>query len=249
MFNRLFVVALGAVAVTNCAGLPGGEYPTPPLSPMEDPRALYQYQPVLMPEPAVSYQGPNTANSLWQTGARSFFNDPRAQAVGDILTVLIEINDSASVSNTTNRTRNANSDADLSTAFGVEGLVGETLGRALPGGFTPSGQLDLSSSASNNGTGSIDRSESIDMTAAAVVTDVLPNGNLVIAGRQEVRINSEKRELYITGIVRPEDITAANTVRHTQIAEARISYGGEGVISEFQNPRYGQRWLTRASPF
>jgi flagellar L-ring protein FlgH len=248
MKHPILVIAMGLV-VANCAGFSGSEYPLPPLSPMEDPRAGYGYQPVVMPQPRQAVHQAPGMNSLWQAGASSFFDDPRAQEIGDILTVMIDIADTASVSNSTDRSRNADEDAALSSFFGFDGLVGETLGAALPAGFTPSGQLDLSSSSRATGDGTIDRSETIKLTAAAVVTDILPNGNLVIAGRQEVRVNAEKRILFVSGIVRPEDISAANTIKHSQIAEARISYGGEGVLSQVQNPRYGQRIFGKIAPF
>jgi flagellar L-ring protein precursor FlgH len=249
MTRQLIALAALGFVSTACAGLPSDQYPEPPLSPMQDPRAHYQYQPVLMPTPQPTVHTPQHANSLWQAGARSFFDDPRAQEIGDILTVMIDISDNASVSNSTEATRSATEDAELDSFFGFDGLVGETLGAALPAGFTPSGSLDLASNSRSIGDGTIDRSETINLTAAAIVTDVLPNNNLVISGRQEVRVNAEKRVLFITGIVRPEDITAANTIKSSQIAEARISYGGQGVISAAQNPRYGQRLVGRVTPF
>ena len=95
----------------------------------------------------------------------------------------------------------------------------------------------------------MNRSEKVSLTIAAVVTDVLANGNLVIQGRQEVRTNREVRELTVAGIVRPEDISSANTIAHTQIAEARISYGGRGDISRVQSTPAAQSLVERFSPF
>jgi len=108
---------------------------------------------------------------------------------------------------------------------------------------------DLDSASSSVGTGKVDRKEEIDLTVAAVVTQILPNGNMVIEGRQEVRVNFEVRELLVSGVIRPEDITASNTVAHTQIAEARISYGGRGQITDVQQPRYGQQVFDILMPF
>jgi flagellar L-ring protein precursor FlgH len=82
-----------------------------------------------------------------------------------------------------------------------------------------------------------------------VVTDRLPNGNFVIAGRQEVRVNSELRELRIAGVIRPEDISSRNTIDYFKVAEARIAYGGRGTISRVQKPRYGQRLYEFVVPF
>jgi flagellar L-ring protein precursor FlgH len=172
-------------------------------------------------------------NSLWQPGAKSFFRDPRASNVGDIITVNITVSDAAKLSNSTARSR-ANSDsADLTNFFGLETV--------LPTGMTPGSLVNLGSDTSNAGNGSIDRSESISLTLAALVAQVLPNGNFVIDGRQQVRVNNEMRDLKVSGIVRAEDITQDNTVNLAQIAEARISYGGVGTVSDVQQPRYGSQ--------
>ena len=187
----------------------------------------------------------SSANSLWQAGARQFFSDPRASKVGDILTVEIEINDSASLNNSSNRNRTNSREGGVSAFFGLESLPG----KILPGGFDPSNMIGTESSGSFSGSGAISRNESVSLTVAGLVTQVLQNGNLVVAGRQEVRVNNEVRELLVSGIVRPEDITASNTVQHTQMAEARISYGGRGQLSRYQSPPVGQTILDRVSPF
>lgn len=195
-----------------------------------------------MPEPEqIVYQ----PNSLWRSGSRAFFRDQRAARVGDILTVLIDITDSAKVNNSTKRTRANAEDAGLDNLFGYETY----LGKVFPNGVDNQNLVGMDSSSSSAGAGSVDRTESIELTIAAVVSQVLPNGNLVIAGRQQVRVNYEVRDLEVTGIVRPEDISNTNTIAHTQIAEARISYGGEGQISDVQQPRYGQQLFDIVMPF
>jgi flagellar L-ring protein precursor FlgH len=175
--------------------------------------------------------GPNSSGSLWQAGARSFFHDPRASRVGDILTVNISVADAAKFSNTTSRSRTNSDDANLTNFFGLE--------KSLPSNIDPSSLVKMGSDTSNVGAGSVDRSETISLTLAALVAQVLPNGNLVIGGHQQVRVNNEMRDLQVSGIVRTEDITSANTVDLTQIAEARISYGGKGTVSDVQTPRLG----------
>src|SRR5690606_18596536 len=150
-------------------------------------------------------------------------------------TVLIDINDKAKVDNSTTRSRDNSNKAAIPD---------------FPGGLDKVGNLvDLGSSTANKGSGSVNRSEAISMHVAAVVTQVLPNGNLVIRGHQEVRVNFEVRDLTVAGIVRPEDIMANNTVRHTQIAEARVSYGGRGQITDLQQPPYGQQLYEILVPF
>jgi flagellar L-ring protein precursor FlgH len=188
---------------------------------------------------------PATANSLWRTGARTFFNDQRAAKVGDILTVLININDSAKTTNETTAWRTSTMTAGIPHLLGLE----SSLGKILPGGYDPANAISTNSKSTNDGVGAVSRQDQISLTIAAVVSSVLPNGNLVIQGTQEVKTNTEVRQLTIAGIVRPEDISAANTILHTQIAEARINYGGRGDISSVQKTPAGQSLLQRFSPF
>lgn len=204
-----------------------------------------QVSPVVY-QPAPMKSGPqHQENSLWRVGSKHFFKDQRAARVGDILTVNITINDGASIDNTTTRTRNNSDTADLSKFLGLE----TKLGAILPDAVTPSDLINMGSSTSNTGSGKVDRKESINLTVAAVVTQILPNDNMVIQGRQEVRVNFEVRELTVMGVIRPEDISSINTIEHTQIAEARISYGGRGQISDVQQARYGTQLFDIIFPF
>lgn len=187
----------------------------------------------------------STANSLWRPGARAFFIDQRASRPGDILTVLININDNAKLQNNTSTSRTNATKGQISHVLGLE----TALAKIMPKGFDPANAIDQSGATSSNGGGSVNRQEQISMTVAAVVTGVLPNGNLIIQGSQEVKTNSELRELTISGIVRPEDISATNTINHTQIAEARIEYGGRGDITRTQQTPYGQALMESLSPF
>jgi flagellar L-ring protein precursor FlgH len=216
----------------------------PKLSPIANPVAQPGYQPVTMPTEQ-SPLGPHEANSLWTPGARSFFHDPRASHVGDLITIDITIADAAQISDTTTRTRTNSDDANLTNFFGLEG----TLAKALPAGADPASLVKMGSDTSNVGAGSVNRSETVNLTLAGLVTQVLPNNNLVISGHQQVRVNNELRDLQIGGIVRPEDITSDNTVNLSQIAEARVSYGGQGQITDMQQPRYGSQLYDILMPF
>ena len=209
----------------------------PQLNPVGTPAQLTGGEQQTMPQPEPAVYEPGQPNSLWRTGSRSFFNDQRATRIGDIITVEIEIDDSAELSNSSNRQRSAETSAGVSNFFGLETAVGQVFNNA----FDPSNMISADADSSHNGSGAINREEKIELTVAAVIVDRLPNGNLVLAGRQEVRINGELRELTVSGIIRPEDVTANNRVNHTQIAEARISYGGRGSISAVQRPNWGQR--------
>ena len=202
--------------------------------------------PATLPMPMPAQQAETYApNALWRTGARSFFNDQRAARIGDILTVKIAIDDSADLSNESERSRSGSTNVGINSIAGLE----TNLGRAFPGGFDPAGLIDASGESTNSGKGSVARQERVELTVAAVVADILPNGNFLVTGRQEVRVNAEMRELTVAGIIRPEDIAADNTVRHTQMAEARISYGGRGQITAVQRPRIGQRIADAISPW
>lgn len=184
-------------------------------------------------------------NSLWTPGRQTFFGDPRAASPGDILTVNINISDNANVRNSTNRTRTASEDSNLTNFLGGEAALSQFFNDAVD----PASLTSFGSSGSHSGNGAVSRQETINLSIAAVVTGRMPNGNLAIAGRQEVRINNEIRELLVSGVVRPQDIASDNTIRHTQIAEARISYGGRGHISDVQRPRIGQEIYDILWPF
>lgn len=183
--------------------------------------------------------------SLWQSGPTSLFGDRRARQVGDILTVIIEIEDEAEISNSTTRSRSGSDDVTVEAAFGLPQIADVI----LPGSGSLNPGVSASGSSSSNGTGAISREETITLRLAATVLNVLPNGHLVIRGSQEVRVNSELRDMQIAGIVRPEDISRANVITHDKIADARISVGGRGVLTNVQQPRYGQQVVDAISPF
>ena len=218
----------------------------PELAPIGYPAALVPTSQAYLPSPEQQQADrAASANSLWRTGARTFFGDQRARRVGDIVTVNIDIDDRAQTQNSTARSRTNAISGGVTNFFGLE----NSLGQAFPGGFDPANLVGLEGESNSNGSGSVNRSERVNLTIAAVVTDVMVNGNLVIQGRQEVRTNREVRELTVAGIVRPEDISSANTIAHTQIAEARISYGGRGDISRIQGAPAAQSLVERFSPF
>lgn len=216
----------------------------PELASIANPTADPRWRPVSMPMP--NPQDPPLANnSLWRPGSRTFLRDQRAAAVGDIVTVLVSIQDEAELQNRTTRAR------DNSEALGLPRLLGleSSYARLLPAGIDPSQLVAANSNSGVNGTGTIRRNESVTLRVAATVAQVLPNGNLVVTGRQQVRVNSELRDLTIGGVIRPQDIASDNTVRHDRLAEARIAYGGRGTISDVQRPRIGQELLDVILPF
>jgi flagellar L-ring protein precursor FlgH len=217
---------------------------TPELAPIQNPVKKPGYRSISMPMPDAQRPLP-MANSLWRPGSRAFFKDQRARRVGDIVTVSVAISDTAEIDNSTTRTRTNSEDADMTSMFGYE----NQLSKILPEGVNPNSLVSLGSSSKSIGSGEVDRSETITMTIAAVVTQILPNGNMVIWGHQEVRVNFEVRELMVDGVIRPEDISSSNTIKHTQIAEARIAYGGRGQLTDVQQPRYGQQVLDIILPF
>ncbi|MBZ0217163.1 MAG: flagellar basal body L-ring protein FlgH [Fimbriimonadaceae bacterium] len=217
----------------------------PALSTINNPTTQAGYRPVNMPMPT-PVPAQYADNSLWQAGSRAFFRDQRARLVGDILTVEVRISDKAEIDNATSRSRTGSADMGIDALAGTENAIINTI---LPNGASAEGLIDLDSNSTTDGSGSIRREEALTTNVAAVVTQILPNGNMVIEGRQEIRVNFEIREMIVAGIIRPEDIRADNTIESTKIAEARISYGGRGHITDVQQPRYGQQILDIILPF
>ena len=216
----------------------------PKLTRIENPAAIIGPQPVQTPLPA-PVEATHQMGSLWRAGSSTFLRDQRAAEVGDIVTVNIEIADKAQISNTTQRSHIAAEAASVSKFLGYEA----DFSQLLPEAIDPASLIDLDSSGSTEGAGSVNRGETIELRLAATVVQVLPNGNLVIAGRQEIRVNFELRELQVAGVIRPEDVASTNTIEFDQIAEARISYGGRGQITDVQQPRYGQQIYDIIWPF
>lgn len=215
----------------------------PSMTPSGDPTADPSWRPVSLPMPR-GQSTPIEANSLWRQGSRAFFKDQRAAQVGDVVTVLVSIDDAATLKNESTGGRNGSQTLGVPNFFGLEAASN----RIFPNS-TPSSLLNTSSNGASTGSGSIKRNESVTLRLAGVITQVLPNGNLAVAARQEVRVNSELRELTVSGVIRPQDIASDNTVKHDRLAEARISYGGRGQISDVQTPRYGQQVLDILLPF
>ena len=214
----------------------------PPLSSIENPTAQAGYKPVQMPMPAPQSAVYNP-NSLWRSGSRAFFKDQRAHQIGDILTVTVNITDKANIDNETQRSRTNKEDSGV-TDFITSKQIKNPATSILPGRI-----LTADSTASSEGKGSVTRQEALQTNVAAVVTQMLPNGNLVVEGKQEIRVNFEIRELIVAGIVRPEDIQSDNTIDSSKIAQARIAYGGRGQITDVQQPRYGQQVMDVLLPF
>ena len=242
-FVRPLLIVAAALATAAC-GAPDrlrniGR--TPALSAVENPQTAPGYRPVSMPMPDPQPVSHNP-NSLWRNGSRAFFRDQRAQRVGDILTIKVKITDQAQVQNTTTRSRNNTEQFGAPNLFGLENV-------AAARGMDPRSLMSLSGQTGNEGRGAIQRSEQLVTSVAAVVTQILPNGNLVLEGKQEIRVNFEVRELIVAGIVRPEDIESDNTIDSAKIAQARIGYGGRGQITDVQQPRYGQQALDVLLPW
>jgi flagellar L-ring protein precursor FlgH len=196
-------------------------------------------------EPLNAFAKPVEMASLWSRGRGSLLGENRAMARGDILTVVIEIDDKAEISNGTNRSRGASQSLGISQLFGIP----QRINAELPEGASMDSAVDLNSNSTASGDGSVRRNERLTLRVAATVVDVLPNGVLAIAASQEVRVNFELRDLVVSGYVRPADITRQNEITYDKIASARISYGGRGQITEMQQPRPGQRLIERILPF
>ncbi len=241
---RQFLLLLPFLAsLTACSDLAGvGQEPEfTPLVPNLEHHALYN---VAMPE-VTERRSVSDAASLWSSSQRSLFGDRRATGPGDILTVIIDINDSAQISNTTQRGRTGSQSMGVPQLFGVPQLIDEH----LPDGASMANAVAMDSASSFQGQGTVSRNEQLTLRVATTIIERLPNGVLRIEGSQEVRVNNELRELIVTGYIRPEDISRRNEIAYDRIAGARISYGGRGQISQMQQPRYGQQIAEIILPF
>ena len=234
--RRLALLGLVSAGLAGCAGVPQDLGREPRMTPVGtglqtpiDPVGLYHFP------PPRRIGGPA---SLYDVNRGSLFRDPRAMTVGDVLTVNIAINDKATLDNTSDRS----SKATIGNGFDFDFKTNASENK-------PSMQLDSTSTSTSTGSGTVDRSEKIQLSVAAVVTAVLPDGNLIVSGSQEVRVNYELRLLNVAGIVRPRDISKDNTIPYDKIAEARISYGGRGRSSEVQQPAWGQQIYDAVKPF
>ena len=215
----------------------------PSLAPITDPTKDPTWRPVTLPMSAPE-PAPTEANSLWRRGSRAFLKDQRASTVGDTLTVLVNITDSADVENNSTRNTAGSQQMGMTGFFGLETKIPKIFS-----GANPANLVNTNSTGAWNGQGVIKRNETVTLRLAAIVTQVLPNGDLVVTGRQQMRVNSELRDLQVSGIARPSDIASDNTISHDRLAEARIIYGGKGQNSDIQTPRWGQQILDIILPF
>ncbi|WP_306252782.1 flagellar basal body L-ring protein FlgH [Parvularcula sp. IMCC14364] len=190
-------------------------------------------------------QQPQTTASLWKSGPSSLFGDRRAKTMGDILTVVVNIDDEAQIQNSVTANRTNNEQFSVNDLFGLP----EWANNVLPGGADLNPGVNLDRTRATTGNGNISRQEEITLRLAARVVDVLPNGHLVVAGTQEISVNYEARQLQVTGIVRPEDISRQNIITYDKIAEARIAYGGKGQVTRTVAPKSGNRFLNAVIPF
>ena len=234
---------LASLCLTACARLDAvGKAPA--FSPLEGSYQHHAMYSTPLPKD-IPPSGPADTSSLWTSSRDSLFGERRAERRGDILTVVVEINDKAEISNSSDRSR-AGSDA-----MGIPALLGipERLDAQLPEGASMAEAVNTTSSSSYEGSGSVARTEKLTLRVAATVVEELPNGVLRIEGQQEVRVNYELRELVVSGYVRPADISRQNEITYDKIAGARVSYGGRGQITDVQQPRYGQQVADILLPF
>lgn len=188
---------------------------------------------------------PGHESSLWRSTRSSLLGDRRAAKRGDILTVVIEINDKAEFSNATNRDRSGSSSMSLPHLLGIP----QSIDNRIIEGATMSNAAQTNGSSTFSGDGTVKRNEKLALRVAATVIEELPNGVVKIEGQQEIRVNLELRELLISGFVRTGDISRQNEITYDKIAGARISYGGRGLVSEFQKPKWGQNLMDKVLPF
>lgn len=243
MKNALLCLTTAALLVSGCARLDHLGKP-PSFSPAN---TTNEHNAMLSPGLPLRVEAstPTDDASLWSGARQSLLGDRRAIQQGDILTVVIEIDEEAEISNATDRSRSGSETLGIPSLFGLP----QRLDRKLPTGATLSDAVSINSSSNSSGDGSVKRNEKLTLRVAATIIDVLPNGVLSIAGSQELRVNFEMRELLVSGYVRPEDISRKNEITYDKIATARVSYGGRGQITDVQQPRLGQQALDIILPY
>lgn len=240
---RIFLIGACTVMLFACQRLEDvGK--APDFTPVESGNEFFAMNSAPMPKDSLKANVASEA-SLWSGSRGSLLGDRRAASRGDILTVVIEIDDKAEISNSTGRSRSG------SDSMGIPAMIGipQRLDERLPEGASMADAFETNSKSSYKGNGSVARKEKLTLRVAATILDRLPNGVLRIQGSQEVRVNFEVRELVVTGFVRPEDVSRQNEVTYDKIAGARIAYGGRGQITDVQQPRMGQQVADVLLPF
>jgi len=242
---RHLVMVLAAASLAGCSfGTRLSQIgEAPPLTTIQDPHQQPGYKPISLPMPApiVSERRPS---SLWQAGSRAFFKDQRAANVGDILTVVVNFDEKAIFNNETQRQRTSSENEQTPQLLGFQTAIPRVFA-----GASATNPFSVSGTSNHDGKATLNREEQVNLQVAALVMQVLPNGNLVVQGHQELRVNFEVRELQLVGVIRPQDISSTNTVDYSKLAEARISYGGRGQLIDVQQPRYGQQLFDVLLPF
>jgi flagellar L-ring protein precursor FlgH len=176
---------------------------------------------------------PLSPGSLWREGrpASLLFTDARALRANDLVVIKIEEVADAKRSANTNLSRESESAAKIDAFLGLLEKLNKS-GKAELGGMSKS---------SFKGQGDTNRSEYLTATVPAMVSKVLPNGNLFIEGHRVILVNNEEQHFYISGVVRPIDIDQENSVKSSMVADAEIEFVGRGVLTDNQK----QGWLSR----
>lgn len=234
---------LVALAVSGC-GRTDHMGKAPSFTPTTNNQEHYAMMNPPLPQQASVSRRSDTA-SLWSGNKASLLGDRRAASRGDILTVVIEVDEKAQIKNESERNRSGSDSLSLPALAGLPQRINER----LPTGATTDPLVDISSDSKSSGDGSVKRSEKLTLRVAATVVDVLPNGVLAIEGSQELRVNYELRELLVSGFARSEDISRKNEITFDKIASARVSYGGRGQITDMQQPRWGQQVMDAVLPY
>lgn len=241
--KKAIFTLLGVVCVAGCSRL-ADVGKRPEFTPVAGSFEHHAMSVIPLPD-SIETPSQTDAASLWSRDRKSLLGDRRAGNQGDIMTIVIEIDDQAEFSNSSDRSRDGSEELSIPSFFGIPERINEN----LPAGASLDAAVSAASSSSSNGRGSITRNEKLTLRVAATIVEVLQNGVLRIQGTQEVRVNFEIRELLVTGFVRPEDVSRKNEITYDKIASARISYGGRGQITDVQQPRYGQQISDIFLPF
>lgn len=243
----ILTTILSGCVLSGCSGLAtrlSNVGDPPNISQVQNPTLVGGYRPVSMPMPDPEPSRSNM-NSLWQTGSRAFFKDQRANRVGDVITVLVDLQDKSKVDSNNTYNRSAAHKSNLAKFFGFESKFTSI----FPKEVDPTSLTDTSSNSQKTGRGLLDRKDTLSLKIGATIIQILPNGNLVIQGRQEILFETELRVVEVKGVIRREDVSSNNTIPYEKISEARIAYGGRGDVSDVGAVPWAQQTLNRVMPW
>jgi len=233
-----FLVSMALFVITGCATGSKHTIAESYTYPNDTPPVLQAYQPIIREE-----------GSLWsEARGISLYPDKRARKIGDIVIIRIVEDPEAKLKANTSTSRSSGVDASQLEFLGYMKALAESNKRLAQNPGTDN-LITAALGMNFDGQGSSDRNGHIKAYISATVEMLLPNGNLFIKGKREIRVNHETQYLTLSGIIRPEDIGPDNEISSVYVADARIGYAGTGPVADKQKPGWLGRIVDHVWPF